>query len=147
MTELPEPVQFYLAACDRISDQGIRAGIESLSPVERVVFRAYIFDCDEQNGSMSQFFYNTDSSPEIAEDTARSLDAIGTPKTAAVLRSAAAVVCRADAHTFVGTWGSYLAQVDPARHLDLCMEQMRDTGESVCGALETFIINHRHELE
>ena len=147
MTELPEPVQFYLAACDRISAQGICAGIESLSPVERVIFRAYVFDCDEQNGSLSQFFYNTDHLPEVAEDTARSLETIGTPQTAAVLRSAATVVCRPGASSFVGTWSGYLAQVDPDRHLESCISQMRDTGESVSDALQAFIINHRNELE
>lgn len=147
MNTLPEPVQFYLDACERISARGVREGIEVLTPIERLVFRAYIFDCEEQNGSLSQFFYNTDSSPEIAEQTAAALESIGTPKTAALLRSAAAAVCRADARSFVGTWSGYLTYADPGGQLDICMEQMGHTGESVADALQTFVISHRHDLE
>lgn len=146
MNSLPEPVQFYLDTCDRISALGVEQGVDVLSPIERVIFRTYIFDCEEQNGSLSQFFYNTDCSPEIAEQTATSLEAIGTPKTAAILRAAGTVVCRMDARSFVGTWSSYLTHTDPDGKLDICIEQLRDTGESVADSLQVFIINHRHEL-
>lgn len=144
---LPEPVQFYLDTCDRIAMRGTREGIEALSPVERIVFRAYIFDSDEQNGSLSQFFYNTDSSPDTAEATASALEAIGAYKTARVLRLAASVVCRADAREFTGTWDGYLAHVDPTGRLDECVTELSTTGECVGESLQQFILQHRNELQ
>ncbi len=144
---LPESIQFYLDTCDRLATRGTREGVESLTPIERIVFRAYVFDTDEQNGSLSQFFYNTDSSPDIAEETASALDAIGTPKNAAVLRAAAAAVCRADAREFTGTWEGYLDHVDPDGRLDQCIDDLSTTGECVAESLEEFVLHHRDELQ
>ena len=124
-----------------------REGIEALSPVESIVLRAYIFDSDEQNGSLSQFFYNTDSSPDTAEATASALEAIGAFKTAGVLRVAASVICRSGARGFTGTWSAYLAFVDPTRRLDECIVELSATGESVGDCLQDFILQHRSELQ
>lgn len=144
---LPEPVQFYLDTCNRIALRGTREGVEALTPIERTVFRAYTFDSDEQNGSLSQFFYNTDSSPDTAEATAAALEVIGALKTAGVLRVAASVVCRSDARGFTGTWSGYLAHVDPAGRLDECIAELSSTGESISDSLQHFILQHRNELQ
>lgn len=111
------------------------------------MFRAYIFDSEEQNGSLSQFFYNTDSSPDTAEATASALEAIGALRTAGVLRVAASVVCRSEARGFTGTWSGYLAHVDPTGRLDECITGLSTTGESVADSLHHFILQHRNELQ
>ncbi len=143
MRELPEPVQFFLRTTERIAF----SKPESLTPIERVISLAYTFDMEEQNGELSQFFYNTDASAEVAEETACALETIGAPKTAAVLRSAASVVCRPEYKDFVGTWGGYLSQVDPEKRLVSFESEIGRTGESVDDLLEKFILEHRDDLE
>ena len=70
MSELPEPIQFCLRTTERVSS----SEPASLTPTELTISHAYTFDMEQQNGGLSQFFYNTDASAEVAEETARALD-------------------------------------------------------------------------
>ena len=143
MRELPEPIEFCLRTVERVDS----SKPETLTPTERIISRAYSFDMEEQNGGLSQFFYNTDASAEIAEETGHALDVIGVSKIAVVFRAAASIVCRSEYKDYVGTWGGYLKQIDPEGKLRSFELQIGKTGESVDEALERFILEHRHELE
>jgi|ERR1043166_5737710 hypothetical protein len=143
MSELPEPIQFCLRTTKRVSSP--KAG--PLSPTETIILRAYTFDMEVQNGDLSQFFYNTDASPEIAEETARARGEIGASESAAILRQAASVVCRPEYKSYVGTWGGYLSKVDPEQRLRAFESELGRIEDNVDGLLEKFILDHRHELE
>jgi len=121
-------------------------GVESLSPIERTVFRAYIFDTAESMGGLTSFFYNTDSSPEVSAETAAALESIGAFATADLFRTAASLICRPALQQGASTSVECLERVDPDDQLATFSEQMAETNESVFGLLEAFVIRHRNEL-
>jgi hypothetical protein len=143
---LPEPTQFYIDACDSISQRALRQGVTSLSSIERIVLRAYIFDTDQQMGGLTSFFYNTDSSPEVAVETAAALEAIGAPATAAVFRTAASIICHSVLQQGASTWGERLQRVDPDGQLEKLCWQINELDECVFDLLESFVLRHRSEL-
>lgn len=144
---LPEGVQFYLAACDSILQRGMQDGIGSLSAIERTVLRVYVFDCEQQMGGLTTFFYNTDSAPEVAAETALALESIGASGTAAIFRAAAALICRPTLQRVGNKWGDRLQQLDPDGQLDTLCNQIDRLAESVSDLLEVFVIRHRNELD
>jgi hypothetical protein len=147
---MPEPSKdawSWLEIDSRVRTAAGLGGIESLKPLERTVHCASNFNCEEENGGLSQFFYNTDCSPSFAEATASALVDIGAPKTAEVLREAARLFTHPPDGTLGSTWGQYLAAVDPDKRLRDFERRLPIAGEDIFSLLEAFVLQHRNELE
>jgi hypothetical protein len=111
-----------------------------------MVFRVYIFDTDQEMGGLTSFFYNADSSPAVASETADALEAMGASRTAVLLRDAASFICRPSLQEGAATWEECLKRVDPEDRLhDIC-KQISRIGE-VYGLHKAFVQAHRDEIQ
>lgn len=136
----------WLSICDRVRRDASSRGYEALSPVERAVHLADNFNFEQENGGLSQFFYNSDCSAAFAEATALALRTIGAPRTAEIVSQAASIFTHPPDGTLGSTWQEYLAAVDPLNRLRDFEGQLPISGEDVFSLLEAFVIQHSHEL-
>jgi hypothetical protein len=146
MDKLSEDMPSWLDICERISRTETNAGIESLRPIEQIVYCANNFNFQVDNGGLSGFFYNSDCSQPFAQATASALTEIGATKTAEVLLRASSIFTRPPDGTLGSTWGKYLAAVDPHDRLSDFEKQLPAGGEDIFSLMEAFIIKHRNEL-
>ena len=116
-------------------------------PIERTVLLVYRYFTEEQGGSLSQFFYNTDASWIYASETVNALVAIGAQDAARVLGLAAESVCKDEYAEYTGTWSGYLSTVDPESKRDPHFNSISAYSEQVESHLNAFILAHRDILE
>ncbi len=136
----------WLRICDRVrSDAGSR-GYEALSPVEQAVHLSDNFNYQQENGGLSQFFYNSDCSGAFAQATALALRAVGAPRTAEVLSQAASLFTQPMEDTPGSTWGEYKPAVDPQNRLRDFEEKLPISGEDIFSLLEAYVVEHSREL-
>ncbi len=136
----------WLSICDRVRHDASIRGYAALSPVEQAVHLSDNFNFEQENGGLSQFFYNSDCSAAFAEATALALRTIGAPRTAAVVSQAASIFTHPPDGTLGATWGEYQAAVDPQNRLREFEGQLPISGEDIFSLLESFVIQHSHEL-
>lgn len=136
----------WLSICDRVRSDASKRGYEALSPVEQTVHLSDNFNFEQENGGLSQFFYNADCSAAFAQATAIALRVIGAPRTAEIVSQAAPIFTHPPDGTLGSTWREYLAAVDPQKRLRDFERQLPISGEDVFSLLEAFVIQHSHEL-
>ena len=146
MSENPANTTDWLSICDRVRSDASSRGYEALSSVEQAVHLSDNFNFEQENGGLSQFFYNSDCSPGFAQATAVALRTIGAHRTAEVLSQAASLFTQPPDGTLGSTWREYLAAVDPQNRLRGFEGQLPIATEDVFSLLESFVIQHSHEL-
>ena len=77
-------VGVFTAICRRIE----QVGFSTLTEPEKVIFCAWQFVCEVNNGGVRQYFAN--SSGEFAAETVSALEEVGMPRAAGILRRAVA---------------------------------------------------------
>jgi len=136
----------WLTICERAGDNARRRGYEALSPIEQAVYLSDNFNFEQQNGGLSQFFYNSDCSISFAQATALALRTIGAPRTAEVVSQAAALFTKPPDGTLGSTWKKYLSAVDPQNRLNDFERKIPISSEDIFSLLEAFVVEHCHEL-
>jgi len=142
-----EDSKFTLEVLNRVLAAESQSGVKSLSVLEITIFYANHFDYEEQNGGLSQFFYNCDCSPAFVEHTASALVTIGAPRTAEVVRGAASLFFHRPEGNLGSTWGDYKKAVDPEDRLKQYDSQLPVEDEDIDSLLECFILKNRHALQ
>jgi hypothetical protein len=87
--ELGNTTEMIIELSYGISDKISRAGFDSLSHAEKVLYRIYWLETEVNNGGFDQYFFNT--SGNYAIDTPEDLEEIGAHHTAQIVRDAISI--------------------------------------------------------
>ena len=136
----------WLSICDRVRSDASSRGYAALSPVEQAVHLSDNFNFEQENGGLSQYFYNSDCSAEFTKATELALRTIGASRTAEVVSQAASLFTHPPDGTLSSTWQTYLSAVDLKNRLSDFEKRLPVSGEDIFSLLETYVVEHSHEL-